>query len=64
LKSHEDRRKLQESNDIVIIHVNDVHCGLNDTIGYDGFALYRDELKKNYPNLLTVDAGDHVQGGH
>ena len=63
LKSHEDRRKLQESNDIVIIHVNDVHCGLNDTIGYDGFALYRDELKKNYPNLLTVDVGDHVQGG-
>ena len=41
-------RKLQErSNDIVIIHLNDVHCGLNETIGYDGFVLYRDELKKN-----------------
>ena len=66
LKSHhENKRKLEESesDDIVIIHVNDVHCGLNDTIGYDGFALYRDELKKNYPNLLTVDVGDHVQGG-
>ena len=62
LKSNEDKRKLEESDDIVIIHVNDVHCGINDTIGYDGFALYRDELKKNYTNLLTVDVGDHVQG--
>ena len=43
----EKERKLDDlSDDIVIIHLNDVHCGLNDTIGYDGFVLYRDELKK------------------
>ena len=29
------------TDDIVIIHVNDVHCGLNDTIGYDGYKLYK-----------------------
>ena len=51
------------TDDIVIIHVNDVHCGLNDTIGYDGYKLYRDELKRNYTNVITVDVGDHVQGG-
>lgn len=57
-------RNLQElSNDIVIIHVNDVHCGLNETIGYDGFVLYRNELKKKYKYVITVDVGDHVQGG-
>ena len=57
-------RKLQErSNDIVIIHLNDVHCGLNETIGYDGFVLYRDELKKIYNHVITVDVGDHIQGG-
>ena len=57
-------RKLQEkSDDIVIIHLNDVHCGLNDTIGYDGFILYRDELKEKYNNVITVDVGDHIQGG-
>ena len=57
-------RKLQEkSDDIVIIHLNDVHCGLNDTIGYDGFVLYRDELKEKYNNVITVDVGDHIQGG-
>ncbi len=51
------------TDDIVIIHVYDVHCGLNDTIGYDGYKLYRDELKRNYTNVITVDVGDHVQGG-
>ena len=57
-------RNLEDlSDDIVIIHVNDVHCGLNDTIGYDGYKLYKDELKEKYKNVITVDAGDHVQGG-
>ena len=51
------------SNDIIILHLNDVHCGLNDSIGYDGFVLYRDELKKKYKTVLTVDVGDHIQGG-
>ena len=57
-------RKLDElSDDIVILHVNDIHCGLNDTIGYDGFKLYYNELKSKYKNVITVDVGDHVQGG-
>ena len=57
-------RKLDEkSDDIVILHINDVHCGINDTVGYDGFVLYRDEMKKIYKNVITVDVGDHIQGG-
>ena len=57
-------RHLEESSDdIIIVHLNDVHCGINDTIGYDGFVLYRDELKKKYPNIISVDVGDHIQGG-
>ena len=51
------------SDDIVILHVNDVHCGINDTIGYDGFVLYREEMKKKYENVICVDVGDHIQGG-
>ena len=43
----EKERKLDDlSDDTVIIHLNDVHCGFNDTIGYDEFVLYRDEFKK------------------
>jgi len=57
-------RKLQDlSDDIAIVHINDVHCGLNDSIGYDGFVLYRNELKKKYKYVISVDVGDHVQGG-
>ena len=63
-KIKEDRKlNDQLSDDIVIIHLNDVHCGLNDTIGYDGFVLYRDELKKKYKHVITADVGDHIQGG-
>ena len=66
LKGDKDKnlRKLQElSDDIVILHINDVHCGLNNTVGYDGFVLYREEMKKMYKNVITVDVGDHIQGG-
>ena len=57
-------RQLEESSgEIIILHLNDVHCGVNDTIGYDGFVLYRDELMKKNPNIICVDVGDHVQGG-
>ena len=57
-------RKLDDlSDDIVIIHLNDVHCGLDDYIGYDGFVLYRNELKKKYKNVISVDVGDNIQGG-
>ena len=33
---------------------NDVHCGFNDTIGYDGFTLYRKELQEKYKNVILV----------
>ena len=62
-KIKEDRKLDDLSDDNVIIHLNDVHCGLNDTIGYDGFVLYRDELKKKYKHVITADVGDHIQGG-
>ena len=51
------------SDDIVIMHINDVHCGINNTIGYDGYQLYYEELKNIYKNVIKVDVGDHIQGG-
>ena len=51
------------SDDIIILHTNDVHCGIQDTIGYDGLKLYKKQLQKKYKNVLVVDSGDHIQGG-
>ena len=57
-------RKTEELlNNIVLIHLNDVHCGINDSIGYDGFVLYRRELQKKYKYVISIDVGYHIQGG-
>ena len=59
------RKLLEEKNsdDIVIIHANDIHCGITDNIGYDGLMLFKKELLTKYEHVLLVDAGDHIQGG-
>ena len=63
-KENKATRKLQElSDDIIILHTNDVHCGIMDKIGYDGLSLYKKEMQKKYKNVITVDVGDHIQGG-
>jgi len=59
------KRELQssKSDDIIILHTNDVHCGVQDTIGYDGLMLYKKQLLSKYNHVILVDAGDHIQGG-
>jgi len=49
--------------DIIILYTNDVHCGIDDSIGYAGLAYYRDEMKKVSPYVTLVDAGDWASGG-
>lgn len=51
-----------KSDDIVILYTNDVHCGIDVNIGYDGLALYKREMQEQYENVLVVDAGDAIQG--
>ena len=52
------KRDLQnnKSNDIIILHTNDVHCGVQDSIGYDGLMLYKRQLLQKYNNVILVDA--------
>lgn len=50
---------------IVILHTNDVHCGINaddDTFGYADLTAYRAKLEAEGYKTLLVDAGDSVQG--
>ncbi len=48
--------------DIVILYTNDVHCGVDDNIGYAGLALYKKEMQVQTPYVTLVDAGDAIQG--
>ena len=44
--STESSESTELSDDIIILHTNDVHCGVNEVIGYDGLYLYKKELQK------------------
>ena len=48
--------------DIIILYTNDVHCGVDNSIGYEGVCFYRDEMKKMSPYVTLVDAGDWSTG--
>ena len=52
---------LGAAKDIIILHTNDIHCGVEDNIGMAALAEYKDELSKNN-HVLLVDSGDAVQG--
>ncbi len=50
------------ADDIIILYTNDVHCGVDDNIGYAGLALYEKEMLEETPYVTLVDAGDAIQG--
>ena len=49
--------------DIIILYTNDVHCGVDDNLGYAGFERCAEEARKQTPYVTLVDAGDWAQGG-
>ncbi|MGN1164325.1 MAG: bifunctional metallophosphatase/5'-nucleotidase [Candidatus Ornithospirochaeta sp.] len=52
---------LEAQKDIVVLYTNDVHCAIDNNIGYAGLAAYKAEMEKdNY--VVLVDAGDAIQG--
>ena len=52
----------KRSDDIVILFTNDIHCGINDELGLSTLATYKNELKEKYKYVVTVDAGDAIEG--
>lgn len=50
------------SDDIVILYTNDVHCGIDENIGYAGLAAYKDKMLAETPYVTLVDCGDAIQG--
>lgn len=53
---------LAQAHDIIVLSTNDVHCGVDDNIGYAGVALYKEKMKEVTPYVTLVDAGDAIQG--
>ena len=51
-----------KSDDIVLLTTNDVHCYIDNDIGYATLADLRDQLKEEYNNVFLLDASDHAQG--
>lgn len=47
---------------VIILHTNDIHCGVEDNIGLAKVAQYKKDLLKETPYVALVDAGDAVQG--
>lgn len=50
----------KDSDTIVILYENDVHCAVE---GYSKLAAMKKELSETYTNVGVVSAGDFVQGG-
>lgn len=57
----------EASEDVVILYVNDVHCGVDanspeGSMGYANLAALKKELKQTHDYVTLVDAGDAIQG--
>ena len=53
---------LAAGKDIIILHTNDIHCGITDNLGIDKVSQYKKDLKKQGYPVALVDAGDAIQG--
>ena len=51
------------AKDVVVLYTNDVHCGIDENIGYAGLAAYKKAFAKAGYDVLLVDNGDAIQGG-
>ena len=49
--------------DVAILYTNDVHCGIEEGIGYAGLAAYVKAYEKAGYEVLLADCGDAIQGG-
>ena len=47
---------------VAILYTNDVHCGIDDNIGYSGLVAYKKAYEKAGYDVILVDDGDAIQG--
>ena len=49
-------------NDINVLFTTDVHCGIEDNVGYSSFKAFKNDLSSKNKYVTTIDAGDAIQG--
>jgi len=54
--------KTEEKDDIIIIYTSDVHCAIDDNIGYAGLVAYKKQAQEKSKYVTMVDVGDFSQG--
>lgn len=54
--------KPERSADIAVLYTGDVHCAVDESIGYAGLAAFRSELETQGVQVLLADTGDAIQG--
>lgn len=54
--------KSNKNNDIIILYTSDVHCGIDENIGYAGLKAYKNYCQGITEYTTLVDCGDAVQG--
>jgi 2',3'-cyclic-nucleotide 2'-phosphodiesterase (5'-nucleotidase family) len=52
-----------DGKDIVVLYTSDVHCAVDDNIGYAGLEAYKKEMLETTDYVTLVDNGDALQGG-
>ena len=52
----------ESKGDIVVLYTSDVHCGIEENIGYAGLKAYKEWIERKTPYVTLVDCGDAVQG--
>ncbi len=57
-----EREKKVRSTDIAVLYTGDVHCAVDENIGYAGLEAFKRELESQGEQVLLVDTGDAVQG--
>lgn len=54
--------KTARTADIAVLYTGDVHCEVDDNIGYAGLEAFKTELETQGAQVLLVDTGDAIQG--
>ena len=52
-----------EFDPVYVLYTNDVHCGADHGVGYDGISYVRQALNAAGADVLVADCGDFLHGG-